>query len=75
MVNNVHKFVYRQQKREVLADVVQLVKLGQRCKAEIGWDQALTLAVHQTKPEVTLSLTPLYERIGFDRKDMMRTSQ
>ena len=75
MVNNYHKFVYRQQMREVLGDGVQLVKLGQRCRVEIGWDQALTLAVHRTKPEVALNLTLPYERIEFDQKDKMRTSQ
>ena len=52
MVNNFHKFVYRRQMREVLGDGVQLVKLGQRCRVEIGWDQALTLAEHRTKPKV-----------------------
>ena len=75
MVNNYHKFVYRQQMREVLGDGVQLVKLGQRCRVEIGWDHALTLAVHRTKPEVALNLTLPYERIVYDQKDKMRTSQ
>jgi hypothetical protein len=75
MVSNFRKFVYRRQRHEVLAGGVQLVKLGQRCRAEIGWDQALTLAVHRTKPEVALNLTLLYERIVFDQIDKMRTSQ
>ena len=75
MVNKIHKFVYRQRKREVLAGGVQLVELGQRCSAEIRRDQALTLAEHRIKLEVALKLTPQYERDGFDQKDRMRTSQ
>ena len=74
-VNNFHKFVYRQQKRQVLAGGVQLVELDQRCRAAIGLEQELTLAVHRTKPELALNLTLLYERIRFDQKDKMRTSQ
>ncbi len=59
-VNKIHKFTYRQRKREVLAGGVQLVELGQLCRAEIKWNQALTPAEHRTKPEVALKLTPLY---------------